>query len=217
MVADGTPKEYQRAKLQGKASLYWISHEQECVYRAEDPSCPWLTDAGTIAQRLGASNRVRGRLFDKNDGGVFLDSHAASGRAGFKPAPTEPRYAVWGGTRGVILTPSASSGQAPPSPVEGEGVRAPSPLTVQLCGSPLATGGGERPGCVESMGAPWGSGSCQCCSRFSLILRSAGVSSTGAGSSAVLRTGSARTDPSTGSVRAGFAGVLRTPPPPLYV
>ena len=25
--------------------------------------------------------------------------------------------------------------------------------------------GGERPGCVESMGAPWGSGSCQCCLR----------------------------------------------------
>ena len=39
------------------------------------------------------------------------------GRAGFKPAPTEPRYVVWSGTR--------ESPSPQPSPVEGEGVRAP--------------------------------------------------------------------------------------------
>ena len=41
--------------------------------------------------------------------------------------------------------------------------------------------GGERPGEAESMGPSQGPGSCQCCSNLSLILRSAGVSSTGAG------------------------------------
>ena len=78
-------------------------------------------------------------------------------------------------------------------------------LAIRLCCRVGVYRGGERPGCVESMGAPWGSGSCQCWSSLSLILRSAGVSSTRAGFSAVLRTGSAR---------AGLAAALRPPPSP---
>ena len=144
---------------------------------------PWLTDAGTTTGISPIPRIEYGQaLRQERRGGGFLDSHAAPGkagfkpaptgangcppatsptggrtrgyaptvgpasiplipsfsraapgRAGFKPAPTEPRYAVSGRTRGVTLTPrieygagsSASSGQAPPSPVEGEGVRAP--------------------------------------------------------------------------------------------
>ena len=41
------------------------------------------------------------------------------------PPLREPRYAVSGRTRGVTLTPVSGTGQARPSPVKGEGVRAP--------------------------------------------------------------------------------------------
>ena len=66
-----------------------------------------------------------------------------------------------GRTRGVTLTPrieygagsSASSGQAPPSPVEGEGVRAPFHARYSVVKSGRGYQGGERPECVESMGA----------------------------------------------------------------
>ena len=53
-----------------------------------------------------------------------------------------------------------------PNPLpEGEGVRAPSPPHCSVVWLPARYRGGERPECVESMGAPWGSGSCQCCLR----------------------------------------------------
>ena len=41
------------------------------------------------------------------------------------PPLREPRYAVWSGTRESPSLLRGDSGQAPPSPVEGEGVRAP--------------------------------------------------------------------------------------------
>ena len=131
--------------------------------------------------------RVRGRLCAGTTVG-FPGFPRRAGRAGFKPAPTEPRYAVSGRTRGVTLTPSASSGQAPPSPVEGEGVRAPFHARYSVVSSGRGHEGGERPGCVESMGPAQGSGSCQCCLSFSLILRSAMVSSAGAGFSSSMRS-----------------------------
>ena len=53
-------------------------------------------------------------------------------RWGFKPAPTEPRYAVSGRTRGVTLTPSTGSGQAPPLPLRERGEEPPSTLAIQL-------------------------------------------------------------------------------------
>ena len=78
----------------------------------------------------------------------------------------------------------AAPGESPspqPSPVEGEGVRAPFHARYSVVLSGWRHQGGERPGCVESMGPAQGSGSCQCCLSFWLILRSAMVSSAGAG------------------------------------
>ena len=84
---------------------------------------------------------------DGNVGAGWLASHAARGRAGFKPAPTAPRYAVWGRTRGVTLAPTLSrrgrggrpSPSPQPSPVEGEEGESPSPQS-----SPVE-GEGESP------------------------------------------------------------------------
>ena len=56
-----------------------------------------------------AQHRRGGRgLFSYQRRWGLLASHAARGRAGFKPAPTAPRYAVWGRTRGVTFTPTLS-------------------------------------------------------------------------------------------------------------
>ena len=59
-------------------------------------------------------------------GGETWSGHATPGRAGFKPAPTAPRYAVWGRTRESPSPRIGYGAGSQSSPVKGEGVRAPS-------------------------------------------------------------------------------------------
>ena len=108
------------------------------------------------------------------------------GPPGIRP-PYRVRGRLFAGTtgcgrcvRGVTLTGSRLS----PSPVKGEGVRARLSRSLFSCvhhqrsrpGRRSIPRGASGRGCVESMGAKpsQGSGSCQCCSSLSLILRSAG-------------------------------------------
>ena len=85
--------------------------------RGKSPTLPPSGWDDTALRR--AQDRRGGRgLFSYQRRWGLLASHAARGRAGFKPAPTAPRYAVWGRTRGVTLTPTVSrqaeTGQAHP-------------------------------------------------------------------------------------------------------
>ena len=111
--------------------------------------------------------------------------HAGGGRVSNPPlqsrcaaSPSTQPSPVKGEGVGATLTPSSG-----PSSSSGEPQDRPSPLPSSErspCYSVVWPGrgyeGGERPGVVESMGPSQGSGSCQCASSFSLILRSAGVS-----------------------------------------
>ena len=87
---------------------------------------------------------------------------------------------------GLTLTPALSR--------QGRGGKRSLPLTLFSCVVGLrSTRVASGRGVVESMGPVQGSGSCQCCSSLSLILRSEMVSSAGAGFSSF--SSSMRSDP----------------------
>ena len=77
----------------------------------------------------------------------FLASRAARGEGGFQTRPY--------GSRATRCR--AATGESPsprPSPVKGEEVRAPFHARYSVVLSGWRHQGGERPGCVESMGTP---------------------------------------------------------------
>ena len=172
---------------------------------------------------IPAPYRVRGRLFDKPAGQGRVSNPPLQARTAVRqqhrlpagghvgpplrlgpraspsshpsPAPRRGGFQTRPyGSRATRCRAAAGESPSPRSTVERRGGKSPLPCSLFSCVVGLAVyQGGERPGCVESMGPAQGSGSCQCCSSFSLILRSAGVSSTGAGFSSF--SSSMRSDP----------------------